>query len=146
MASRDLEKTGETVRDKEIIYKAVVQTVILHGSKSWVITGEKMKVLEEFHHQILRRLTGNTDRYVREEGWKWPPSEEDIEVAGLWKIQEYVRRRQVKIADHIMTPPIFELCTRVERISGTSRSLRWWDQDHTWEGRNRDNKMEESEV
>ena len=43
---------------REILYKVVVQTVIFYGRKSWVITGTMMKVLEAFHHQIVRRLRG----------------------------------------------------------------------------------------
>ena len=58
MITMFLEKTGAMVRDREMIYKALVQTVLLYSRESWVITGEMMKVMEDFHHRIVRRLTG----------------------------------------------------------------------------------------
>ena len=38
MVSRGIEKTGLTDRDVEILYKAVVQMLLLYRSNSWVIT------------------------------------------------------------------------------------------------------------
>ena len=38
MVLKVLEKVGATVRAREIIYKEVVQTVLLYGSERWVIT------------------------------------------------------------------------------------------------------------
>ena len=73
MVSRVMEKAGTTVQARAMIYKAVVQTVLLYGSKSWMITGAMMKVLEAFCHEISRKITGKTDRRVREEGWECPP-------------------------------------------------------------------------
>ena len=50
MVLRVLEKTGEAVIDREIMYKAVVQTMMLYGRESWVIVYKIMKVLEGFYH------------------------------------------------------------------------------------------------
>ena len=50
MVLRVLEKTGEAVIDREIMYKAVVQTMMLYGRESWVIAYKIMKVLEGFYH------------------------------------------------------------------------------------------------
>ena len=70
MVSKVMEKTGVTTRDRKIIYNVLVHTVMLYGSVSWVITETTMKVLEEFHYNIDRRITGNTDRHIGEEGWE----------------------------------------------------------------------------
>ena len=43
-----------------------------------------MKELESFHHWIERRLTGKTDRSVRDEVWGCPLVEEAIEEGVLW--------------------------------------------------------------
>ena len=51
-------KVGATVRAWAMMYKAVVQTVLLYGSESWVIMNAMMKVLEGFHHQIASRIVG----------------------------------------------------------------------------------------
>ena len=64
MVSRLPEKKGATERAREILYKAVVQTALIYGTGSWVITEAKMKVLEEFHHRIGRRFMEKTDRRI----------------------------------------------------------------------------------
>ena len=51
---------GATVRDRGEMYKAVAQLVLLYGSDSWVVTGEMLKVREEFHHRAVRQITGLT--------------------------------------------------------------------------------------
>ena len=48
MIERILERTGATVRSRGAMYKAVAQSVLLYGSKRWVLTGEMFKVLEGF--------------------------------------------------------------------------------------------------
>ena len=40
---------GSTVRAQGMMYKAVVQLVLLYGSESWVVTRAMVKVLEGFH-------------------------------------------------------------------------------------------------
>ena len=42
----------------------MVQTVLIYGTGSWVITEAKMKVLEEFYHRIGRRFMEKTDRRI----------------------------------------------------------------------------------
>ena len=39
------------------MYKAVAQSVILYGSKRWVVMEEMFKVLEGFHHRAAQRIT-----------------------------------------------------------------------------------------
>ena len=48
-------------------------------------------------------------------------------------MQEYIWRRQETIVEYIATHPIFDLCTRAERIPGFSQILTWWDQEHSQE-------------
>ena len=70
MVSKVLEKMGAAVRNKTIMYKAVVHNGLLYGSESWVITEAIMKLLEAFHHQISRRLMVKTSWRVGEESWE----------------------------------------------------------------------------
>ena len=81
-----LVKAGEMVRALEMMYKVVVQTVLLYRSESWIVTDAMMKLLEGFNHQILRRLLGKTTWSIRGEGWEWPLVEEALETTGLWPI------------------------------------------------------------
>ena len=54
MIVRVLERTRGTVWTKGEIYKAVGQSVLLFGSKCWVVNGDMLKVLMEFNHWSAR--------------------------------------------------------------------------------------------
>ena len=54
MIVRVLERTRGTVWTKGEIYKAVGQSVLLFGSKCWVVNGDMLKVLMEFNHWAAR--------------------------------------------------------------------------------------------
>ena len=98
--------------------------LLIYGSNILVITEATMEVLEVFHHQITSKTTGNMSWRVEEEGWEF--TQEDLKAAGLWPLREYVRRRQATIAEYILSPHIFEFCTRAEQITGSSCILKWW--------------------
>ena len=61
MVSKVLDNMGVIVRVGTMMYNAVVHTVLLYGSKIWVIMEAMMKVLEEFRHSIARRIMRNMD-------------------------------------------------------------------------------------
>ena len=46
MTDKVLVKTGEMVRAWDMMYKAVVQTVMVYRSETWVVTYVMLKVLE----------------------------------------------------------------------------------------------------
>ena len=94
-----------------------------------MVTGEMLKVLEGFHHQLDRWIAGKmacskVDRYR-----EWPPVEDTLDITGVWPIKEYIKRRQATITAHIACQPIYELCTGVDNITGSDKFMRWWDQD-----------------
>ena len=53
-----MEKMGEPIKACEMIYKVVVQTVLMYGTRILVVTGGIMTVLEGFHHRTARRIAG----------------------------------------------------------------------------------------
>ena len=61
-----LKKTVATVRARELMYKAVAQSVLLYGSEIWVVMGMLLRVLEGIHHQAARRITGMTEKLVED--------------------------------------------------------------------------------
>ena len=54
MLARVIESMGATVRARGVMYKALVQSVLLCASERWVVTGEMLKVLEGFYHRAAR--------------------------------------------------------------------------------------------
>ena len=57
------------MREREMMYKLVVQTEFLYGSKSWLVMDDMLKVLEGFHHRVDRSIAEIPGWRVREEGW-----------------------------------------------------------------------------
>ena len=64
--------TGATVWAQDMLYKSVSQSVLLYGSESWVVMGEMLNVLEGFHHQVARRITGMMVQRTTIGEWEWP--------------------------------------------------------------------------
>lgn len=129
MVSRVLRRENANPRIMAMFYKAVVQSVLLYGSETWVITPVMLRALEGFHHRVARQLTGLVGRYLpREDKWVYAPTEEVLRKAGLFPMSEYLSRRQRRCADYVASRPIAELCRKSKRKSGSSRFMRWWDQ------------------
>jgi hypothetical protein len=127
--SRVLTREGATSRVCGMFYKAVVQSVLLYGCETWVITSQVLKVLEGFHHRVARRLTGKRPYYLPgEDQWVYPPIETALEEASLYRIEHYIGGRQNTLADNVATRPILELCRETGRLSGSSRFPLWWTQ------------------
>ena len=127
--SRVLERTGATVQAGGEMYKAVARSVILYGSKSWVVTRDMLKVPEGFHHWAARHITGMTATRGAGEECEYTTVGEATEAAGIHPIEVYIRRRHATISERVACRPIYELCMEAERMPGTTRLVRWWDQD-----------------
>lgn len=123
-----LSREGASPRVSAMFYKAIVQSVLLYGSETWVINPSMLRVLEGFHHRVARRLTGRTARYVHQGGgqWEYPPMDETLEAAGMSPMTVYLSRRQNKLADYVATRPVFDLCVGGDRLSGSATRRKWW--------------------
>jgi len=128
MFSRVLRRENCRPKVAAMFYKATVQAVLLFGSETWVLTPPMLKALEGFHHRVARQLTGKVGRYLpREDRWVYPPIDEVLAEAGLFKLEVYIRRRQNRIVDYVSTRPIMDHCWGKERLGGSSKWATWWD-------------------
>ena len=71
--------------------------MLLYGNKSWVVTGEMLKVLDGFHHWAARRITGMILKRGAGGEWGYPSAVKSMEAAGIHPIGVYIRRRQATI-------------------------------------------------
>ena len=58
------------VRARAMIYKVVVQTMLLYRIKIWLVMEAMLKVLEGLHQRLDHRIAGMSDRRVGEYEWK----------------------------------------------------------------------------
>ena len=75
------------MRARSMMYKAVVHTMIIKGSNSWVVMEVIMKLLGGLHHSVDQRIAGISDWQVGKEVWKWSLVEEILEAEGLWPMK-----------------------------------------------------------
>ena len=99
-------KTGLPIKAQKMIYKELVQAVILYGSERWVVTDAMMTVLEGFHHRISGRIERMTSGRDDDGEWEWHLVNMALEVTGIWPIREYVQRRHEKIAEYNIGRPM----------------------------------------
>ena len=113
--SRVLVRDGASPRCMAMFYKATVQSILLFGSETWVISGRMMKALEGFHHRAARRITGKMP--YREGGeWIYPSMTAVLKEAGMYSMKHYLNVRRNKLVDYVATRPIGELFDGVERL------------------------------
>ena len=53
-----------------VLYKVVVQTVLMYGGERWVFTGSLLTVIEGFHRQVVRRILGNRNGHQCKNTWR----------------------------------------------------------------------------
>ena len=123
-----LVREGATPRVSGYFYKAVVQSVLLYGSETWVWTQSMLLTLRGFHHKVARRLTGRS-AYRYNGGWVYPPIGEALEAAGLLTIEEHITRRRNRLLAHVTTRPIYGICQATPRLPSTPHTTQvWWEQ------------------
>ena len=128
MIARVLESKGAMVQAHGAMYKAVSQSVIFYGSKSWVVTGEMLKVLTEFHHKAAQRITGVVANCRVGRELEYQLVNEAMEAAGLHPIRVYIKKQQRTISERVACHHVYALYTEAEQMPGTSRLVQWWDQ------------------
>ena len=52
MLANVMGKTGVDIKARVMMYKAIVQAVLMYGIEIWMFTYATMKFLEGFHHSI----------------------------------------------------------------------------------------------
>ena len=111
-----------------MFYKALAQSVLLYGCETWTITPSLLAPLRGFHHRVARQITGKLPA-LQNGQWVIPPTEEALDAASLYPIEEYIRVRQRTLVDKIANRPLLTLCDGAERRSGSSpRRAYWWQQ------------------
>ena len=119
-----LRKEGVEPRAMGYFYKAIVQAVLLYGSETWVVADSVLKQLRSFHHRAARFISQRHIRPNGEGNWICPPTVDVLAEAGLFTIDEYIRRRKAKVSSFVVGWPLYEACLRSKPIS--NRKV-WWN-------------------
>ena len=80
----------------------VVQSVLLFGSESWVVTPLILRDLGSFHNREERRILGWMPQ-CQNSYWEYLPIGEALVEAGLDFIGEYISCHHISVAQYIAT-------------------------------------------
>ena len=127
--SRVLTREGANPRVSGMFYKAICQTVLLHGSETWVVKRTTLRALEGFHHRVARHLTR---RHIRPSGlddgqWVYPSTAETLAQAGLFPMTEYLTRRKATIMPFAYSLPIYQQAFESRPSAGSAHRKTWWE-------------------
>ncbi len=122
--------TGEcapTVSAK--FYKAIVQSVLLYGSETWVLSSALMARLEGFHICAAYRMaTEHVPRRGPNLQWVYPYSAVALEECGMHTIQHYIDVRRETIAKYVVGRSILAECQGADQRRGSVPRRWWWEQ------------------
>jgi hypothetical protein len=118
-----------------VFYKAVIQSVLLYGSETWVLTKQKHQLLNAFHVTAASRISRLTVTFCYNENtdiWERPPAKLALERAGLQPIIAYLKRRRTHIQEFAHTLDDYQkLITRT--LTRETAAKKFWTDDPTLE-------------
>ena len=123
---RILSKKSFDAKSMGTFYKTIIQSVLLYGSETWVISNYMMKTLRSFHRRCARYITGKHIWKDEEDNWHHPDSNEILKLAGLLPIEEYIVQRKKSVMKYIGNRPIYEKCLKSKPIASKVNQIVWW--------------------
>ncbi len=113
-----------------MFYHAVVQSVLLYGSKSCVLNPALLAQLEGFHICAAWRMAReHRPRRGAHMVWEYPHLEDVLEEVDLQTVEEYICQQHNTVAKFIATCPLFANCWEGKRLRGSPRHQFWWEQE-----------------
>ncbi len=110
-------------------YQAIIQAILLYGSKTWVISWTTLAWLKGFHiHAAYQMAHKNKPRHGPQNEWVYPWLEDVLMECGMKTIEEYIQICRQMIAMYVATRLIFYECRQGECKRGAIPHRWWWEQ------------------
>jgi hypothetical protein len=120
-------------------YKAVVQSVLLYGSKTWKFTTITLVQLEGFHIRAAYRMAENhKPKKGPNHAWAYPWSSDVLQECGMATIFHYINVRRATIFQYVVDWPIYVVCKGGEQRRGLPPQQRWWEQKMSLDNKDAD--------
>jgi hypothetical protein len=129
-------RVGQVLRAENVppriaakFYKAIVQAVLLYGSKTWVLLTAALASLEGFHICAAYRMAvKHKPRKGPGNIWSYPKLKDVLEECGMSTLEEYIAVRRQMVAVYVATHPILHECRQGKRKRGAVPHHWWWEQ------------------
>ncbi len=110
-------------------YKAVVQSVLLYGSKTWNLTTTASAWLEGFHiHAAYRMAEKHKPKKGPHHEWVYPRSFDALKENRMATILHYINVRRALIFRYVVNWPIYKACREGDWRRGLPLRQWWWEQ------------------
>jgi hypothetical protein len=114
-----LHKENAPPRTSAKFYQAIMQSVLLYGSKMWVLSKAVMARLDGFHIHVVYWIA---KEHVPHQGphrqWVFPSSNKVIVECRMHTIQHYIDVQQQTIAQYVVDCNIFAECREADQRHG----------------------------
>ena len=121
-----LRKENAPPQVSEKFYKAIVQSVLLYGSETWVLSKAVLARLKGFHIRATYKMENiHVPCRAAHRQWIYPPSDKVLEECGMHMIQHHFDVRRETIAKYVMNRSIFAECKNLNQWRG-SVPWQWW--------------------
>ncbi len=110
-------------------YKAVVQAMLLYGSKTWVLLTTALASLEGFHISAAYQMAvRHKPRRGPRHCWIYPKLKDVLEECGMSTLAEYITVCRQTIAMYVVTCPVLTKCRQGKQKRGAVPHHWWWEQ------------------
>ena len=103
-------------------------SVILYGSETWVLNGTMRNKLKNFHHRIIRSISGFYPEFDEDSGiYKYPSINNEMNKIVIEELEIYMRRRRDSLIENMNKIPEYEtIYNNFKDMTTGSRNV-WWN-------------------
>ena len=106
-----------------------MQSVLLYGSETWVLSTASLARLEGFHLRAAYRMAKkHVPRWGLHQQWVYPPSDKVLEECGMHTIEHYIDVRRETIMRYVVDHSILAECQGADQRCGSMPWRWWWEQ------------------
>ena len=120
---RLLTREGATTRTMGTFYLSIIQSTLLYGSETWVISQRMHNLLYAFHHKVERHITNRHICKLPDDKWHYPNMNQTRKHAGLKPLKTDIEYCRNNLIPYAKSQAIYRKC-----IHNPTRSKRkyWW--------------------
>ena len=108
-------------------YMTIVQSVLLFGSETWVLSQCMLRRLNSFHYRCARYMAHQHIRQLPNGDWHHPDMNVVLETCHLRTLQEYINIRKTRLLHRYAEPhlELYQQCLSLP-MTNNRRSV-WWN-------------------
>ena len=124
--SRILSAEGASPTIMATFYKSIIQSLLLYGSETWVLSLQLLKSLSGFHHHCIRMFTRTFITTLTNGRWSYPTTSGLLDKDKIYSLSTYINRCHRTISHFAYTRAIYRRCIASKPLATNANQLVWW--------------------